>query len=87
MKTIAAVVATFMMMTASAGAGEPQNTETEEPIVLSESEMDEVTAAGYYAIFNNWDRGPSSSGDTNGGLSGFVRYTYDGLGSSVGTND
>ena len=52
MKTIAtaAAAAAIMIMSATAWADEPKDQEqaTTEPIVLSETEMDGVTAAGIY---------------------------------------
>ena len=43
MKTIA-TASIFVILTASAWADEPENKQTDEPILLSEAEMDEVTA-------------------------------------------
>ena len=46
MRTIATTAAAFMFLSASAWADEPQNMPADEPILLSEAEMDEITAAG-----------------------------------------
>jgi len=73
MKTIA-TAALFLTLTASAWADEPKGKQpalNDEPIVLSEAEMDGVTAAGVRprAIHGNYraliDTTPSSSTSTN----------------------
>lgn len=53
MKTIATAAAAIMIMSATAWADEQESKSTtaNEPIVLSEAEMDEVTAGAVYTVW------------------------------------